>query len=261
MRIRENPGVTAIQGFDIPRNIAEQSRLFETAFFRGFLHFGFQHGNDLIGFAVQHFDQGIQPGEIFLFGNFPDTGTAAVPHGTGQTMRIFIGTRFSMAAGAQPEITGQEFHGLLQSPAVRERSVIQTGIVLAEPRQFRIREFGRHVDFQQRHAFVVPQQDIVFRCIFLDQPRFQQQGFFLAVDRDAFPGFDRIDERTQFGVGTGFPRRLEILAHPPPQVGRLADIDHGPERITVDVASGFRRNVAGVEYDFFHAHQNSSDPS
>ncbi len=190
------------------------------------MHFPLKEGGHFVRVSAQQRDEGIHAGQILLRRHFPDARTAAVPDGSGKAVGVFFLSGIRVPAGPEGIIAQEEIECLAQGASVRERAEVETGVILADPGKARTRKVFTAVDADQGHPLVVAEEDVVFGGVFLDQAGLQKKGFILVADRDALPAVDGIHQGPELRIGAVLAGRLEVLGHPPPEVGSLADIDH-----------------------------------
>ena len=239
-----------VHRFDVGGNIPVQCGFFKLLFFRTFFHFQFQNFPHIFDIAVQYGDQLVHTRPVLFLRHLVFAGTAAIFQCSSQTMFAVVRSGIGSFTGAQTQMLNEEFRSHFQCPAFWKRSEIKTGIIFFQPCHFQPGEFFREIQFQHQVAFVIPHEDVVMGGIFFDKMGFQQQSFIFIFDSDIFPGINGIDERTGFGIGTGDAARLEILRHPPPQIGCFPHIDHHTEDVTVNVTSRFCGDIARIKVVF-----------
>ena len=125
---------------------------------------------------------------------------------------------------------------------MRIRPEVAGAIILFESRQPEARPFLRHVDLDQKEAFVVTERNIVTRPVFLDQFAFEQERFRVAAHSVGFKIPNRIEHGARLQVGLRHFRWQKIRADTFAQVARFADVNHPIKPITHQVHTGLMRH-------------------
>ena len=239
-------------GFEVGQHIPEVGGLFKVLGGGGGDHFFSDEPGHFADVAAKHRDRLLDPPPVLLRSDRPDAGGAAVPDDPFEAAFAGLLGRCGVAAGAQSEVREQKLQGHFEGAALGERSEILGSVVLFDPGELQGRERLIPVDLEQEVTLVVAHEDIVVGGEVLDQPGFQDQRLVFGADHLVGPLRDRVDQRAEFRVGALHPGGLEIGAHPAAEIGGLADINHLPEPVPVDVDTGLCRDLRRMKFTLQH---------
>ena len=150
--------------------------------------------------------------------------------------RMRVLARQIHVAGGHLEVAMDEVHQPMRQIAreIRAVSSVEPSF-FKRPRDVDARiTLGRQLDV--RIGLVVAQQDVVARLPLLDQVVLERQRFFFVVDLDEVDVARFVDQRAGFDVGQTVIE--EIAADAGAKVLGLADVDHRPVGVFVQIHSG-----------------------
>ena len=111
----------------------------------------------------------------------------------------------------------------------KERAEIDRTVLAQPARDVHARIFFKGRETNIGIGLIVPQQDIEFRLIALDEIIFERQSLAFVIDDDVIEVGDLAHQGTGFGV---HPSRFEkVGTHPRAQGAGLADVQNGAEGI------------------------------
>src|SRR5439155_22935071 len=170
---------------------------------------------------------------------------------------VVVFTRRQRATTAQIELVPHQGQSSPQCAGAGEWPEVTRAVVRLQARQGEARNQIVQVDLEQQKPFVVPKTDVVARVKFLDQLAFEQHRLGFAAHEMNINIANGLDQRVELQVPAHPPRRVKILAHPPAQIARLADIYHGPEPVLHQVNARLMRQLAQLLPNLI---RNSHDP-
>ena len=137
------------------------------------------------------------------------------------------------AAGPEREQRPHQAEGLAKGGRRVERAVVGRAVLLDPPGDQETRELLVRRQLQEGVVLVVPQDDVVAGPVPLDQVRLEDQGLELVGRDDVVEVGDVVDQRV--GLRVARAGGLEVGADAGPDGRRLADVDHLPLGVLVEV--------------------------
>lgn len=122
-------------------------------------------------------------------------------------------------------------------------SEILCPVIFSYPGQLKLRPGILQVNFHEEKSFIIPESDIVFGSVLLDQLPLEEQRLLFVSDDVILEIPDALNQRAGFVLGETLPRGIEIGRQPLPEILGLTDIDDGPEAILVKIDPGFVGNL------------------
>ena len=210
------------------------TKLFEFQNRRRLGHLLFQEVDNLFALARKKQKQALHDRPVLGGGRLVDARGGATVNMMIQTLAVLVSaTGASSHAGSDGKNGPHHLHGSSQRAGVGVGAKVARTVPGGPAGDDRLGVLFPHGDLEVRKAFVVPEPDVVWRSLFLDESHFQKKRFHLTVGDN---GFDLANSRDKSGllgmIGAAAP---EVGSHPLIQALGLTDIENLAGAVLHDV--------------------------
>ena len=202
--------------------VAVEGRLLKVPLFGSGLHFCFQAGYNLVGFALQEAAQAIDHVPVLVLARGADARSQAQADVQIEAGPLVL-TGDGPAAGEVGKDAPQGVERLLYRPGGGKGAIVAGAIPLHAAHDEDPGKVFLPGDLDVRIALVVLEPDVVLGLVALDEVALEDQGLQFGGGDDKVDVVDAGHQALDLGALAG--RGVKVGAHPGAQVDRLADVE------------------------------------